>query len=780
MNWRARVSPAALLSGRFSFWILIALATWFWAPALFQRRVVLHGDYAVYSLSLMRVLHRAVHEHESMLWLHNMTGGHPLFAEGQGGFANPLNLLAALLFEPVRALGVVQWLSLIASAGGVFRLCRLLEMSRWAATFAALSVGFSGSWIAIKDNLPVSATIAWSPWLMLAFECWWKSPGVGRAALMAVPAALMLLSGYPQIAYASLLYLIVCLFALLLSRDLSWPRARKLALTGTLAAVLAVGLASIQLLPLRELVPLSIRSAGVSLGFGGFIEPKRIVRGLFYFSVDGGDDAANVHSLASITVLMLLGLLLVVRPKPGVLRHLLAGLFVFNLGMGRASPLFELLYDNNLLPGIRSFRTVAQPYICVAIVGACIAAASALDQLAAERLDAWRWAKRWSIAAGASIVVYLCALGTVVWSALTPAFSPAFWLAPLAALVSYFLLRVRGWQRWMPLVAALCVVIDALALRMQPFTFEPPSVLAAPRMVQEIIHDPELGSYHVLSLTMADGMTLAMPARDPGLRAAYARVLKSLSYLPSMEWDVPTFNGQLALPLGRWKALESTLRLEGEGGGEKLVGPRLIDVLGFRYIAANSEARARGLRLFAQDGKGGMRIYKNHHAQPMFQLYGEAHAVQTQEAAIDGLRAAPRRQLFLEKAFTGEAPAPGPACDQALLTELPIQIASSKATRYRLDVDTPCDAWLFLADANYPGWEATVNGASRPVFTAQVLGKAVQLTAGHNRVELAYRPRSVYAGAAISACALLVLLALVLVPMRLTAARARTAARPAV
>lgn len=79
-------------------------------------------------------------------------------------------------------------------------------------------------------------------------------------------------------------------------------------------------------------------------------------------------------------------------------------------------------------------------------------------------------------------------------------------------------------------------------------------------------------------------------------------------------------------------------------------------------------------------------------------------------------------------------------------------------TRYRVDVDVPCEAWLFLADANYPGWRATVSAEARPVYSAQVLGKAVRLNAGRNRVVIEYVPRAFYCGAALSGLALLALL----------------------
>src|SRR5262249_22274024 len=152
---------------------------------------------------------------------------------------------------------------------------------------------------------------------------------------------------------------------------------------------------------------------------------------------------------------------------------------------------------------------------------------------------------------------------------------------------------------------------------------------------------------------------------------------------------------------------------------DKPLGPRVIDVLGVRYVSRLSPTITRAFRLVAQDDTNGMLIYKNTHAQRMFQIYGDAQLVENSHVALDRLRAATSRQLFVEKSFTGEVPAPAAACDQEGLTKLPIPVGVWSATRYELDVELPCDAWLFLADADYPGWEATVNGTSQPVYPAQ-------------------------------------------------------------
>jgi hypothetical protein len=296
---------------------------------------------------------------------------------------------------------------------------------------------------------------------------------------------------------------------------------------------------------------------------------------------------------------------------------------------------------------------------------------------------------------------------------------------------------------------------------MQPFTFFDRDVLAAPQLIQSVLSDPELGSYRVMSLTGADGMTFR-PPRDPDLRNAYTRVLESLGLFPGLEWRVSTIDGVLALPLARWKLIRPQLTADALGPDDKPRGPRLLDVLGIRYISMQPATSARGLALLAEDGRGGLRVYRNGLARPLFSLYGSARLADSPESAFAGLRAAQQPTLFIEPSYAGETAhiAPDVACPDRLLARAPLAIREASATRYRLKLEVPCDSWLFLADANYPGWQARLNGKRVPVYTAQVLGKAVQLPAGRHRLTIEYAPRMFYAGAIISGVAVLALIAI--------------------
>jgi len=68
----------------------------------------------------------------------------------------------------------------------------------------------------------------------------------------------------------------------------------------------------------------------------------------------------------------------------------------------------------------------------------------------------------------------------------------------------------------------------------------------------------------------------------------------------------------------------------------------------------------------------------------------------------------------------------------------------------RIEAEAEEEATLVVADAFWPGWEATLDGAPVPVFRADVFVRAVRWPAGRHVLEMRYRPREVRTGLALS------------------------------
>lgn len=73
-----------------------------------------------------------------------------------------------------------------------------------------------------------------------------------------------------------------------------------------------------------------------------------------------------------------------------------------------------------------------------------------------------------------------------------------------------------------------------------------------------------------------------------------------------------------------------------------------------------------------------------------------------------------------------------------------------------LDVDIDKPKILFISDAYYPGWRASVNGTEEPIIRANYAFRAVALKAGNNDVRFYYDPLSMKIGIALTIIGLIV------------------------
>ncbi|MDQ1591055.1 MAG: hypothetical protein QOG71_1682 [Pyrinomonadaceae bacterium] len=158
---------------------------------------------------------------------------------------------------------------------------------------------------------------------------------------------------------------------------------------------------------------------------------------------------------------------------------------------------------------------------------------------------------------------------------------------------------------------------------------------------------------------------------------------------------------------------------------------------------------------------GDVLILENNRAQPRVWLVAEAESVDGEEALrrISGEGARefdPRRTALLEV-----APAEMPALSGGELTaESVARVTEYEPNRLVVETRAPRATVLVLSEINYPGWEATVDGAAARIHLTDFLLRGVALPAGAHRVEMRYRAPAARHGAIISVLSLLALGAL--------------------
>jgi hypothetical protein len=142
-------------------------------------------------------------------------------------------------------------------------------------------------------------------------------------------------------------------------------------------------------------------------------------------------------------------------------------------------------------------------------------------------------------------------------------------------------------------------------------------------------------------------------------------------------------------------------------------------------------------------------IASNPFALPRARLVGGAVVEPDDGAALALLQdpGFPRESVVLLAEGRGGPPphaAPGSAA-----------IVVSEPDRVRVEIAPGAPGWLVLADTDFPGWVARVDGRERPIVRANLAFRAVAVTPGDQVVEFRYEPISFRAGAALSVLAVL-------------------------
>src|SRR5262249_20886363 len=121
--------------------------------------------------------------------------------------------------------------------------------------------------------------------------------------------------------------------------------------------------------------------------------------------------------------------------------------------------------------------------------------------------------------------------------------------------------------------------------------------------------------------------------------------------------------------------------------------------------------------------------------------------------------AAEGRVDFTREVLLDRAP-PSARQEGASRRFLVARIAEDPPERGAIEASLGSPGVLVLADRDYPGWVAEVDGSRAPILLANSTFRAVALPAGSHRVVFRYRPLSVYAGGIVSGVAWIAVLLL--------------------
>ncbi len=703
----------------------------FWKIATGQG-IIITNDYAVSdSANLQHPLRHfaggELRQGRLPLWTPGVYMGYPLLAEGQAGVFYPPNLLLFGLLPSLAAFNSSMLLPFVIAALGAFLLARELGAGTAGALLAGLAYALSGFFVVHAKHMPMVDAACWIPALLWLVERGLKHSDSALLGLGAVMGA-QWLAGAPQIAYyaagITVLYFAGRAWQSRAALGAAGRSLRRAVLLLALALVLSLGLGAVQLLPTYELVGFSERAEGVGYDFAAaFPYAPDNLKTFLYPPVNGdpgtGDyDVSGIFwedyaylGLAPLLLGLLGGLALARRPGPA---RLLMGLtaVTFTLALGSNTPFYRLAYY--MIPGMGFFR-FPQRFLAFSVLFVAVLAALTLT-----RIQEWLQTRSGSY-------------GNVLGG-----------LALLLVMVDMYAYHAP-WN----------AIVDADAW------LEPPATAQA---MQE---RAGTSLYRVYSFGVYD--TFRAAYRQAGgwreSRDAYVAQREFLQPSRNLVYDIPAADGYVNLTPDWLTLLWGNEKQKGlmdqllAWDGERLTArPGFIKLLGLynaRFLITAYPVQDEALELVGVYNSGA-HLYENRQTMPRaFIVSGYAVVKGDFWGVLNWMRGPdfdPTTMVVLME--TPDAPA-GPVESISATAE----VVSYEAARVVVEAESDGPGWLVLSDTYYPGWEATVDGRSTPIYQANGSVRAVRLPEGKHEIVFCFRPRSFYWGALISAVSGALLLA---------------------
>ncbi|MEE2665647.1 MAG: YfhO family protein [Myxococcota bacterium] len=703
-----------------------------------------NADQHIDHLPMARYGFAAVRAGHWPLWNPYQLAGMPFFAVPHTALLYPGNIFYWVLDVP-RAIEATTVLHLVFGGLCTYALGRQLAMRTSGATLAACVLIGSGVWMAMSGSLTLHRALTWLPATALAIERTLRGGRwgpLGIAAAMASQALLGATEFSVYNSYGAILYGAVRAFALRPETGLRIVSLRVAA--AVLAAAAGIGLAAIQLVPSFELAGLSARRAGnVDLALARF--PYYSLRQIL-------GEILAVENRPALGLLAVVGLLIGPGPR-GARSGWVYAVAVSVLGVTMA--LGGLLYELHFQTPIGAlFRFTHKWLLLYAFGGALLAG------FAVTRLETWsggigRVALAGVALAGAAVVLGLSG-GTTL---------PL--LVSAAALAAFALVPIRGVR--IALVASLALFdLGLLLANPLPLTLRP-------------IHRPDLADrradfWRDVAEHVGNQRVYVSPAlmtrpdltfKQGMLRGV--RVSEDYEPLASARYD--HYFGAASGKSSRKTRRQASHTVHTYSGFHRLTAGARLDWLDWTatrlYIVSRNpkedaffqRAAARG-DMSVWRTEPGFIVFERPSALPRAWVVSRAHAVADESEALRTL-ASPdfdaRAEVVVEGLDTRTPPDPATAA----LPTARVEFDRDEPEHIELRIASDRSAWLVLADAWYPGWEARIDGREVPVLRANSLFRTVRIEAGESVVRFDFRPRSLRIGAALSAGSALGLAALI-------------------
>ena len=631
--------------------------------------------------------------HQIPLWSPGILSGFPFAANPLSGLWYPPGWLA-LLFPLPFGFNLLIMVHLLCGGLGMYALLRTEGLSRRAAMLGA--VGFEAMPKLFAHygagHLTLLYAVSWTPWLLCATHQTLTIYKRRVPWIEGMILAMIFLADSRWAAYAGILW---AGYVFLHLRNAKAPQIKPnlagkfshLVVQTFLAALLAAPLA----LPLVEYVRISSRAQMAAKDFFAYSLPAERLLGLVIPDPNGFHEWLLYPGLVALALSLMAVLWASARPasKFWIWSAVLALLF----SLGSQLPPLRLLAS---VPIMDLLRVPSRSLFIFGMSLAALAAYATERMMGTPTLSEKRLGRL--VLAGLTAFVLVLSAGVWFISGELPA--NLAWASALALFGALWIglrlnerLSRRVW--WMGLMI-LCLVdwvwIDYALFSPRPVQ----SVFAEGQSLAQYLSSAE-GEFRVYSpsysmpqqtaanyaLQLADGV-------DPLQLQSYVTFMQKATGVP-------------------WTGYSVTVPPYASGhpqtdNAEYLPDPALLGLLNVRYVAAEFDVRVDGLVLHTRFGE--TRLYENQ-------------------------KALPRAWVQPEDASAGE------------------QVLSVRALKWSPDsIEVTADGpgRLVLAEIDYPGWRAWMDGQPTPIEQSAGLLRSVTLSPGEHRVIFTFQPTSLYLG----------------------------------
>jgi hypothetical protein len=694
------------------------------------------------------------------LWNPWQSCGQPFMATHQCGLFYPPNIVYLLMPTHV-ALGAAFLIHLILSGMFTYLCARRFGISQYGSLLAAITFMFAGH-IAYHIGEPSNFYCAtWTPLMLYLTKRICDAPSLGTMLSLALFSCVQYMTGFEQ-HYMYTLYLmlgyVIFHFIKEIGKSSGLANQARLCLFLFLAGILTIGLSAVQLIPTTEMVLLSARPAQplTDLQIIGLQPVLRVWTG---FEASPGNLFLSM-----------------VDPSRGLAPYGYAGLLPI-----LALPLIFL-----------NKRQRAHAILFVSVIGFCFVVSMA-------EWGGWTWVLRiptipiFRVIYRIMFIAALCfgLLTGIAWDAIQERLGPAdakqnsprllFLLVPLA--IGLAALWVMVWRERAEssrsLLVAACFVIPFVMWRVKP------------ARAGLILCQVALAVTLFLDLASATVKPLAFPTATPEIYHRFDRMWNFVSERQGEQRSYFHFSFldrkhiSMGDKYGQLKRVRAISDYEPFVSGKlrdymvflqrfpfrdhtifyghfsdlypETARMKLFNIMATRFFIIH-RPYARGafapgqvewwssppesLRMIYKERDA--RVYENPAALPRAFVAHDYRVIENPEEMLEEMDAAtfdPLTEVLLSEAPRGFEVAANE--DTATLeTSEEVTFVRDDPEHVEIRVKTRRPGFLVLSDSYYPGWEATVNGESRPIYLANYMFRAVPIDEGESVVSFTYRPAS--------------------------------------